>query len=388
MPEESTFHSNSVFFIEVDKIHPNPYQPRKEFDEERLRDLAESIRMYGLLQPLTVSRKEIVKADGGLTTEYELIAGERRLRASKLIGLREIPALIRAKEDDARTKLELAIIENLQREDLNSIDRARAFEQLSSEFGFKHSEIAKKVGKSREYVSNTIRLLALPEEMQQALVEKKISEGHTRPLLMLADRPEEQMTLFREILLKKMTVRDAEKISRKIATDKVRKHDRVFNQDIVDLEQEVGNALGTRVHIQPKEKGGKIEIDYFTEEDLRAILVKISKGSGSEEELPSDVIVDGIDDIIAATPLVASPAIEETPSAETVGLADGEMSPSPVSEMSVSPTSEMSAPMVSDEEISAPEQPMTIPSLNNQDTQTPEAPKRDDDEVSLKDFTI
>lgn len=388
MPEESTFHSNSVFFIEVDKIHPNPYQPRKEFDEERLRDLAESIRMYGLLQPLTVSRKEIVKADGGLTTEYELIAGERRLRASKLIGLREIPALIRAKEDDARTKLELAIIENLQREDLNSIDRARAFEQLSSEFGFKHSEIAKKVGKSREYVSNTIRLLALPEEMQQALVEKKISEGHTRPLLMLADRPEEQMTLFREILLKKMTVRDAEKISRKIATDKVRKHDRVFNQDIVDLEQEVGNALGTRVHIQPKEKGGKIEIDYFTEEDLRAILVKISKGSGFEEELPSDVIVDGIDDIIAATPLVASPAVEETPSTETVGLADGEMSPSPVSEISVSSTSEMSAPVVSDEEISTPEQPMTIPSLNNQDMQAPEAPKRDDDEVSLKDFTI
>lgn len=276
MPEESSFQNNSVFFIDVDKISPNPYQPRHDFDEARLAELADSIRMYGLLQPLTVSRKEVQKPDGGIATEYELIAGERRLRASKLIGLREVPALIRSKEDDARTKLELAIIENLQREDLSAIDRARAFARLVDEFGFKHVEIAKKVGKSREYVSNTIRLLLLSEEMQNALQEKKISEGHTRPLLMLADRPEEQMTLFREIMLKKMSVRDAERISRKIAIEKVRKHDRTFGSDIVELEQFVGDVLGTRVHIQPKEKGGKIEIDYFSEEDLREILHKIS----------------------------------------------------------------------------------------------------------------
>ena len=142
--------------------------------------------MYGVLQPLTVTRKEVQKEDGGLATEYELIAGERRLRASKLAGLREVPALIRSQEDDDRVKLELSIIENLQREDLNPVDRARSFHQLAEQFGLKHAEIAKKMGKSREYVSNTLRLLSLPEDVLHALAEKKISEGHTRPLLMLS----------------------------------------------------------------------------------------------------------------------------------------------------------------------------------------------------------
>jgi len=270
--EFSSFHQNAVFFIEVDKIKPNPYQPRREFDQNRLNELSDSIRTYGVLQPLVVTRKEVVKEDGGLATEYELIAGERRLRASKLAGLREVPALIRAKEDDEKTKLELAIIENLQREDLNAIDRARAFHQLAEEFGFKHTEIAKKVGRSREYVSNTIRILALPDEMQQALTEGKISEGHARPLLMLCDRKEEQSVLFREIVLRKMTVRDAEKISRKIAYDKVRKKERMFDPDIVELEEEARSILGTRVMIENKDKGGKISIDFLDNADLRRIL--------------------------------------------------------------------------------------------------------------------
>ena len=292
MTEHSQFHNNAVFFIEVNKIHPNPFQPRKEFNEAALKELSESIRMYGILQPLTVTRKEVVKEDGGLATEYELIAGERRLRASKLAGLREVPALIRAKEDDDRVKLELAIIENLQREDLNPVDRARAFHQLSEQFGFKHVEIGKKVGRSREYVSNTIRLLSLPEEILQALSEKKISEGHTRPLMMLVDRPEEQNTLFREIMLKKMTVREAEKISRKIAYDKVRKKDRMFDPDIVELESEVGEMLGTRVHIEPKDQGGKIQIDYFSDEDLRKILAYIRSGGDVKKTgLPEEVSV-------------------------------------------------------------------------------------------------
>ena len=146
------FQDNAIFFIEVDKIEPNPYQPRKEFNEEKLNDLAGSIRMYGILQPLTVIRKEFEKEDGGIGVMYELIAGERRLRASMIAGLREVPALIRTQEDDSRVKLGLAIIENLQREDLNPVDRARSFQQLADEFGLKHVEIAKKVGKSREYV--------------------------------------------------------------------------------------------------------------------------------------------------------------------------------------------------------------------------------------------
>lgn len=270
--EKSAFFNNAVFFIEVDKITPNPFQPRKDFDQARLNDLADSIKMYGVLQPLVVTRKEMVKEDGGLMTIYELLAGERRLRASKIAGLREVPALIRSTEDDDKTKLEIAIIENLQREDLNPIDRAFAFKQLAEEFGFKHGEIGKKVGRSREYVSNTIRMLSLPEEILDALKDKKISEGHARPLLMLCDKQEEQIVLFREIILKKMTVRDAEKISRKIAYDKVRKKERMFDPDIVELEEVASTNLGTRVHVEPKDVGGKVHIDYFNDEDLKKIL--------------------------------------------------------------------------------------------------------------------
>lgn len=368
MIEESTFQNNAVFFIEVDKIHPNPYQPRREFDQAKLADLAESIRMYGLLQPLTVTRKEITKEDGGLTTEYELIAGERRLRASKLLGLREVPALIRSKEDDARTKLELAIIENLQREDLNSIDRAKAFERLANEFGFKHVEIAKKVGKSREYVSNTIRLLLLPEEMQQALIDKKISEGHTRPLLMLSDRPEEQKTLFRDIILRKITVRDAENISRKIAVDKVRKHDRTFKQDIVDLEEVAGNVLGTRVHIQPKENGGKIEIDYFSEDDLREILKKISNKNKSED----DGVGSNADEVLTATTPV------EVKSAE---VKDAE-NPSP-SQVVVSPVISENISTESPTEVST-ETAQVMEDVDKEKLTEDE----EDEDFSLKDFTI
>jgi ParB family chromosome partitioning protein len=282
--ENSVFHKNAVFFIEVDKIKPNPFQPRRDFDPAKLNELADSIRMYGILQPLVVTRKEVVKEDGGLATEYELIAGERRLRASKIANLREVPALIRSAEDDDRTKLELAIIENLQREDLNSIDRALAFKQLSSQFNFSHAEIGKKMGRSREYVSNTLRLLMLPDDMQQALKERKISEGHTRPLLMLIDRPEEQGVLFKEIMLRKMTVRDAEKVARRIAYDKVRKKDQMYNPELVEIEEEVSGALGTRVHIEQKEKGGgRIEIDFFDEEGLKNILEVIRENKKRDD---------------------------------------------------------------------------------------------------------
>jgi len=203
----TTFVNDAVFWIEVGKINPNPYQPRREFDEAKLKDLSESIRMYGVLQPLIVTRKEVYHDGGGMSVEYELISGERRLRASRLAGLAQVPALIKTGEEDGRLKLELAIIENLQREDLNPVDRARSFERLAKEFGLKQTQIATKVGKSREYVSNSLRILSLPEEMIKALEEGKISEGHTRPLLMLVDRPAEQLVLFKEIITKKLTVR-------------------------------------------------------------------------------------------------------------------------------------------------------------------------------------
>jgi ParB family chromosome partitioning protein len=285
--QDSQFQNNAVFFIEVDKIKPNPFQPRKEFDEAKLNDLAGSIRMYGILQPLVVTRKEIVKEDGGLATEYELISGERRLRASRIAGLREVPVLIRNSEQSDREKLELAIIENLQREDLNPVDRAKSFKQLAESFGLTHSDIAKRIGKSREYVSNSIRILLLPEEMVNALSDGKISEGHTRPLLMLCDRPEEQLVIFKEIILKKMTVRESEKIARKIAYDKVRKKDRMFNPEIIEIEEQLKNALGTRVHIELKEVGGKLMIDFFNNDDLRTIINMLNNNhvsNNSQEE--------------------------------------------------------------------------------------------------------
>lgn len=273
----SNLYSNSIFWVDTDKIKPNPYQPRRDFDEARLAELSESIRQYGILQPLTVSRVEIVKNDGGLITEYELIAGERRLRASKLAGVTQVPVIIRTGDTDLM-KLELAILENLQREDLNAVDKARAFFRLASEFKFTHAEIAKKVGKSRESISNTLRLLTLPEEAITALSEGKISEGHTRPLLMLADHPEEQIVLLKEIIYKKLTVREAEKVSRKIAYDRVRKKEYMPDPEIVELEEEFQDKLGTRVHIERKDLGGQIRIDYFSTEDLRTILDLIKKG--------------------------------------------------------------------------------------------------------------
>lgn len=268
-------YSDSIFFIDVNKINPNPYQPRREFDEARLKDLADSIRQYGVLQPLVVTRIEHEKPDGGIAVEYELIAGERRLRASRLAGLLQVPAVIR-KDQDPMMKLELAIIENLQREDLNPVDRARSFSRLHSEFDLSHKEIGKKVGKSREYVSNSLRLLQMPQEILDALGQGKISEGHTRPLLMLSDRPDEQAVLFKEIVYKKITVREAERIAREIATDRVRRRDNLPDPEIEEIQNKLQESLGTRVHIsKDKDKGGKITIDFFSEEDLRTIFQAI-----------------------------------------------------------------------------------------------------------------
>lgn len=262
---------NSIFWVEVERIKPNPYQPRREFDQSKLEELADSIRMYGLLQPLTVTRKEHVHANGGIEVEYELIAGERRLRASKIAGLQQIPVIIRSGEDTDQMKLELAIIENLQREDLNPVDRARAFEKLFKEFGFTQAEIGKKVGKSREYVTNTLRILMLPENILGFLTEGRITEGHTRPLMMLNDRPEEQAVLVKEILLKKLTVREAEAIARRSAQDKVSARHKI-DPDILSLERALTERFGTRVTIEPREVGGRLVISFFSAQDLQTLL--------------------------------------------------------------------------------------------------------------------
>jgi ParB family transcriptional regulator, chromosome partitioning protein len=269
------FVNNSIFWVEIEKIKPNPYQPRKEFDEAHLRDLSDSIRQYGILQPLTVTRSEAELPEGGMVVSYELIAGERRLRASKLAGLQRVPVIIQQGVTDPRLKLELAIIENLQREDLNPVDRALSFARLAQEFSLKHTEIAKKVGKSREYVSNTLRLLILPKEILDALSQGKITEGHARPLMMLVDRPDEQATLFKEILFKKLTVREAEQIARHIAKEKVRKK-LPADPEMEGFEKALAESLGTRVSIERRPVGGgKVVIDFFSSDDLRAILEKV-----------------------------------------------------------------------------------------------------------------
>lgn len=286
----SNLYTNSIFWVETEKIKPNPYQPRKEFDEDRLLDLSESIKQYGVLQPLTVSRVEIEKEEGGITTEYELIAGERRLRAAKLARVPQVPVIIRV-GDTSMMKLELAIIENLQREDLNAVDRARAFERLANEFNFTHAQIGKKVGKSREYVSNTLRILALPEEILQALAEGKIMEGHTRPLLMLAESPEQQMVLFKEIIYKKVTVREAESLARKVASHRVRKKELMPDPEIIELEEEFQDKLGTRVHIERSETGGQIKIDFFGADDLRSILALLD-GKGEVKNILEEHIAN------------------------------------------------------------------------------------------------
>jgi ParB family transcriptional regulator, chromosome partitioning protein len=273
---------DSIFWVEVDRIKPNPFQPRKVFDEAALSSLAESIRQYGVLQPLTVTRKETTLPEEGIRVEYELIAGERRLRASKIAGLREVPVVIRTAEDSDIVKLELAIIENLQREDLNAVDRALAFDRLSKEFKLTHAEIGKKVGKSREYVSNSLRILMLPQDMQQALRDGEISEGHTRPLLMLIDRAEEQKVLFKDIVEKKLTVRDTESLARRIAVEKSRKGD--LTPELLLLERELTDALGTRVRIEKKEQGGKLLIDFFSAEDLAHIRTLIASRETQKTE--------------------------------------------------------------------------------------------------------
>ncbi len=306
MTHAHEIYQNAIFWIEIGKIKPNPFQPRKEFDEHRLRDLSDSIKQYGILQPLVVTRREIDKEEGGLAVEYELIAGERRLRAAKLAGLTQVPVLIRigeeGKEEDDQMKLELAIIENLQREDLNPVDRAKAFQRLAEEFGFKHQQIADKVGKSREYVSNTLRLLALPEEILNALADRKINEGHSRPLLMLSNRKEEQMTLYKEIIFKKLNVREAERIARKIAVDRVRKVD--TDPEMTRLENELTEKLGTRVHIERKEVGGKIVIDFFSEEDIRNLAKRFDRET-VEKQVPvqaDDLAEAGVEDLMEKEP--------------------------------------------------------------------------------------
>ncbi len=264
--------------------------------------------MYGVLQPLVVTRKEVFHEGSGMSVEYELISGERRLRASKLAGLQQVPVLIRNSEDSGREKLEMAIIENLQREDINPVERARAFDRLAKEFGLKQVQIADKVGKSREYVANTLRILALSDEILTALSEGKISEGHTRPLLMLSDRKEEQLVLFKEIMAKKLTVREAESLSRRVATDKIRNKEKYLDPQIIEMEKSFTESLGTRVRIEKNKEGGTVTIDFFNPDDLRALLEKLN--NQANKSFDANQRMDANDANTSQTPVIDSVSLD------------------------------------------------------------------------------
>ena len=358
------FQGDSIFWVEVEKIVPNPFQPRREFDEAKLKELSESVRMYGILQPLTVTRREVQNEDGSFRSEYELIAGERRLRASKLAGLSQVPVIIREGEQSEQEKLELAIIENLQREDLNAVDRALAFRQLADVFGLSHTQVAQKVGRSREYVSNTIRLLALPDYMLSSLRTGDMSEGHARTLLMLNDRPEEQDTVFREILLKKLSVREVERIARGIASEKIRKKGD-YDADLVEMEKKFTETLGTRVSIVKTEFGGRLSIDYFTVEDLTAMLerMKVEAGSGVSAAIaapiphdlsqflePREIANPRADELMALTNSTGLEMVEE--------VVIPPAAPEPVTPVSVQMPAEVDPAVAVEPEILVPETPV------------------------------
>ena len=322
----SDMYRDSIFWVEVERIKPNPYQPRREFDEAKLTELAESIRMYGLLQPLTVTRNEIPHEDGGIGVEYELIAGERRLRASKVAGLSQVPVIIRTGEQTDQMKLELAIIENLQREDLNPVDRAKAFFKLHKDFRFTHAEIGKKVGRSREYVSNTLRLLQLPEGILQHLMDGNISEGHARPLMMLNDKPDEQEVLVKEVMLKRLNVRETETLARRSAQDKVKARHKI-DPEVLQLERSLTEQLGTRVTIEPREVGGRLVISFFSANDLEALLnsmrvereAELTEAFDGDPKVPSNATPSTTSDVepapVSETPEVApvEPAVAPAP---------------------------------------------------------------------------
>ncbi len=245
-----------VYQLPIDEIVPNTKQPRLIFDHEGLEDLVASIKEHGVLQPLIVR-----KQDEG----YELIAGERRLRASKLAGLDTVPALVR--EAGEQQKLELAIIENVQRRDLNPIEEARAYAQLKDEFGLTQEEVAKRVGKSRPQIANIIRLLDLEPEIQEALSHGKISQSNGRTLLGIPD-PEERMKVFRQMESGKFTVRQAES---KIPPN--RKRPKVIDPNLLELEAKLRAFFGGRVQVKRKPEGnGEIRIEFNSDEGLQRIL--------------------------------------------------------------------------------------------------------------------
>jgi ParB family chromosome partitioning protein len=255
--------------VQVSKIIPNPRQPRVSFNDDSFQELAASVREHGILQPLIVTYD-------GLADQYTLIAGERRLRAAIQAGLNFVPVTIRPQATD-QERLVLALIENLQRSDLTPLETADAYYHLNEDFSLSHEEIALRVGKSRASVTNTLRLLKLPEAARTALGEGKITEGHARCILML-NTPQAQLGLLRSILTNELNVRQAEELARRLGGDKPQSHiASTKTPEIRDLEERLSAHFSTKVVMKHGKKGGSLIIHYNSEEDLDALLAQILK---------------------------------------------------------------------------------------------------------------
>lgn len=258
--------------MKINEVEPNREQPRKNFEEDALLELADSIKQFGVLQPLIVQKKK---------DYYEIIAGERRWRAAKLAGVKEIPVII--KEYTDQEIVEISLIENIQRENLNPIEEAMAFKKLLTEFHLKQDEVAERVSKSRTAVTNSMRLLKLSDKVQQMIVDDMISTGHARALLAIDD-PEQQYILANKIFDEKLSVRETEKLVKDIKNPKKEKPKKEIQNSFVyeNLEERMKSVIGTKVHVNHKPNGkGKIEIEYYSDSELERIfelLMSIREG--------------------------------------------------------------------------------------------------------------
>lgn len=258
--------------ISINKVEPNRSQPRRNFEEDALLELADSIKQFGILQPLLVQKKN---------DYYEIIAGERRWRAAKMAGLKEVPVIVREYSD--QEVVEIALIENIQRENLNPIEEAMAFKRLLEEFSLKQDEVAERVSKSRTAVTNSMRLLKLNDKVQQMIIDDMISTGHARALLALDDE-EEQYSIAVKIFDEKLSVREVEKLVKSLKNPKKKKEKEKIEHMFVyeDLQEKMKRAIGTKVIVSPKADGkGKIEIEYYSENELERIfdlITSVHKG--------------------------------------------------------------------------------------------------------------
>ena len=266
-PKEEILEAGPIM-VKINKVEPNREQPRKDFDEDALMELADSIKQFGVLQPILVQKKK---------DYYEIIAGERRWRAAKLAGLKEVPVIIRNYTE--QEIVEISLIENIQREDLNPIEEAQAYKRLLTEFHLKQDEVAERVSKSRAAVTNSIRLLKLNEDVQRMVVDEMISTGHARALLAV-ENPEEQYNLAQRIFDEKLSVRDVEKLVKNLHKPaKPKKTDDKTMQVIYqDIEEKLKQKLGRKVTVTSRGEGsGKIEIEFYNHEDLDRLLDVLNK---------------------------------------------------------------------------------------------------------------